>query len=91
MMMIKKLDNHRYSQCHVEIAADTINFFSYSTLVCRIEDGWLSCTGLYSMTTRKQIGWFLKEYAPDMTFQMVKQCFEDGMMINIHTGEVVPE
>lgn len=91
MMMIKKLDSHRYSQCHVEIAADTINFFSYSTLVCRIEEGWLSCTGLYSMTTRKQIGWFLKEYAPAITYQMVKQCFEEDMMINIYTGEVVPE
>ena len=90
--MIKKLNDHRYSQCHVEITtAGDINFFSYATLVCRIEEGWLSCTGLYSMTTRKQIGWFLKEYAPDMTFQMVKQCFEDSMMINIHTGEVVPE
>ena len=91
-MTIRKLSEHLYSQCHVEIAANgNINFFSYATLVCRIEDGWLSCTGLYSMTTRKQIGWFLKEYAPDMTFQMVKQCVSDNMIINIHTGEVVPE
>ncbi len=91
-MMIKKLSDHLYTQCHVEIADNgDINFFSYATLVCRIESGWLTCTGLYSMTTRKQIGWFLKEYAPDMTFQMVKQCVTDGMTINIHTGEVVPE
>ena len=90
-MTIRKLDNHRYSQCHVEITdTATIHFFSYSTLVCSIDDGWLSCSGLYSMTTRKQIGWFLKEYAPRITFQMVKQCVEDNTMIDINTGEIVP-
>lgn len=89
-MTIRKLDNHRYSQCHVEITDTATHFFSYSTLVCSIEDGWLSCFGLYSMTTRKQIGWFLKEYAPRITFQMVKQCVEQDMMINIDTGEIVP-
>lgn len=89
-MTIRKLDNHRYSQCHVEITDAAIHFFSYSTLVCSIEDGWLSCSDLYSMTTRKQIGWFLKEYAPRITFQMVKQCVEDNTMIDINTGEIVP-
>ena len=89
-MTIRKLDNHRYSQCHVETTDTAVHFFSYSTLVCSIEDGWLSCSGLYSMTTRKQIGWFLKEYAPRITFQMVKQCVEDNMMIDIDTGEIVP-
>lgn len=90
-MMIKKLESHRYSQCHVEITPAGVNFFSYVTLVCMIdEEGWLTCTGTYSATTRKQIGWFLKEYAPDINYQMVKQCLSDNMMINIHTGEVVP-
>ena len=90
MMTIKKLTDHRYSQCHVEITAAAIHFFSYSTLVCSIEDGWLTCSGLYSMTTRKQIGWFLKEYAPRITFQMVRQCVEDNTMIYVETGEIVP-
>lgn len=89
-MTTRKLDNHRYSQCHVEITDAAVHFFSYSTLVCSIDDGWLSCSGLYSMTTRKQIGWFLKEYAPRITFQMVKQCVEDNTMIDINTGEIVP-
>lgn len=92
MMTIKKLTDHCYSQCHVEIAPNgEISFFSYVTLVCRIDaEGWLECTGTYSQTTRKQIGWFLKEYAPEMTYQMVKQAYIDNMAININTGEVVP-
>ena len=92
MMTIKKLTDHRYSQCHVEIAPDGgVSFFSYVTLVCHIDaEGWLECTGTYSQTTRKQIGWFLKEYAPAMNYQMVKQAYQDEMAININTGEVVP-
>ena len=92
MMTIKKLANHPYSQCHVEIAPNgEIYFFSYATLVCHIDsEGWLECTGTYSQTTRKQIGWFLKEYAPAMNYHMVKQVYIDDMMININTAEVVP-
>ena len=92
MMTIKKLANHPYSQCHVEIAPNgEIYFFSYVTLVCHIDsEGWLECTGTYSQTTRKQIGWFLKEYAPAMNYHMVKHVYIDDMMININTAEVVP-
>ncbi len=88
-MTIKKLTDHRYSQCHVEIAPNgDVYFFSYVTLVCSIEAGWLSCTGTYSQTTRKQIGWFLKEYAPMMNYHNAKLCYEGNCEINIHTGEV---
>lgn len=89
MTTIKKLTDHRYSQCHVEIAPNgDVHFFSYVTLVCSIEAGWLSCTGTYSQTTRKQIGWFLKEYAPMMNYHNAKLCYEGNCEINIHTGEV---
>lgn len=89
--MTKKLTAHASAQCHIELNPNSTVFVSYTTPVIIIDTlGWLEITGLYSMTTRKQIGWFLKEYAPSITFQMVKQCLEDDMMINIHTGEVIP-
>ena len=66
-------------------------FMSYTTPVIYIDNnGWLTCTGTYSPTTRKQMGRFLREYAPTMTYQMVKQIHMDNMRINIHTGEVEP-
>lgn len=85
------LKNHPYAQCYVlAMNGGTIHFFSYKTRVITITpDGWLCCTGLYSATTRKQIGWFLKEYAPMINYHMVKQVYNDAMMINIHTGEVL--
>lgn len=39
-----------------------------------LEDGYyfLVCIGTYSATTRKQIGWFLKEYFGNVTYQDIK-------------------
>lgn len=66
------------------------HLISYTTLVCTIDpEGWLSCTGTYSQTTRRHIGQFLKEYAPSMTYYDAKRCYENSCMVNIHTGEVV--
>lgn len=89
--MIKTLTDHPYANARVMISHDATAFISYSTTVIVIDnDGWMNVNGLYSMTTRKQIGWFLKEYAPYITYQMAKRCYEDDMIINIHTGEVRP-
>lgn len=88
--MIKKLTDHPYSQCYVSIDPKVgIHFYSYRTLVITIDvDGWLTCHGLYSATTRKQIGWFMREYCSPLTFHDVKRCYFDYMQINIHTGEI---
>jgi hypothetical protein len=40
------------------------------------------------MTTRKHIGAFMREYCGS-TYQVAKQLYEDGYMLNIDTGEVV--
>lgn len=78
--IIKKLRDHKSSQCHVLISEDgkEINFVSYTTtviIITRGEDGkrHIECTGTYSPTTRKQIGWFLKEYAPDLNYFDMKR------------------
>ena len=68
---------------------NAIHFISYRTPVINIDPmGWLTCTGTYSATTRKQIGRFLSEYAPNITYQNVKNCYEDNKTINIYTGEI---
>ena len=66
-----------------------ITLRSYKTDVAHINnDGWLYVTGLYSMTTRRHITAFLKEYT-DFTFSTAKFLVDKKMKINIHTGEVV--
>lgn len=86
-MTRKNLEHHKASQCHVELESDgTIRFISYTTLVIeafpyKTEEGrtlyTLYCTGTYSRTTGKQIGWFLKEYFGDVTYQEIKNIAGD--------------
>lgn len=80
-----RLSNHKYSQCHVLVSPITIDFISYSTLVIHCEkdldteNTWnIWCSGTYSPTTRKQIGWFLKEYFGDLSYYDMKQSAATG-------------
>lgn len=88
MLEIRRLEQHKSAQCHVCIENDgTIYFISYSTLVIKAvpdENGlyYLSCTGTYSNTTRRQIGWFLKEYFGDVTYYDMKESAECGNIIH---------
>lgn len=61
---------------------------SYTTPVIEIDrEGWLHVTGLYSMTTIKHIGWFMRELG--FTYQLAKQLYNDNKDFNIYTGEVI--
>ena len=85
-----KLKNHPHAKCSVSVFVDgSIVFTSYSTDVIYIDkDGWLYVSGLYSATTRKQIGYFLKEYVSAFTYQFVKMLYNKSLICNIHTGEI---
>lgn len=90
--MIKKLTDHPYSKCRVYI--DTMgrtHFISYNTEAISINPaGWLTCYGLYSRTTIKQIGWFMREYCRPLSYYDAKRCYLDSIQINIFTGEIRP-
>lgn len=90
--MMKTLKYMPYAQAHVIIDDNNnIALISYTTTVCVIDrDGFLECTGTYSNTTRRHIGNFLKEYAPNnITYYTAKAAFEGNYKINIYTGEVI--
>lgn len=64
---------------------------SYETAVCEIDsEGWLTCSGTYSVTTRKHIGAFMKEYGRGASYYTAKECYEKGHAFNVITGEVMP-
>lgn len=86
----KKLSAMPYAQAKVHIDEDGyIWLISYRTVVAGITpDGWLNVNGLYSATTRRHIGAFVKEYA-NITYQTAKMLYEDEYLYNIHTGEVL--
>lgn len=83
-IMKKTLKNHPYAQCYVCINDDnSVDFISYRTRVITIQiinnRRFIECTGTYSMTTIKQIGWFLKEYAPDLYYYDMKRIAYKGV------------
>ena len=61
VMVQHRLNSHPYAQCGIIRNGNTIQFVSYETIVCEIEEDWLHCYGTFSATTAKQIGWFLRE------------------------------
>lgn len=79
---------HKYAQACVNHFSDgTVELQSYATRIISITpDGWLSCTGTYSMTTIKHIGWFMRERG--MSYYLAKQMYLDNKEYNINTGEV---
>ena len=87
----KRLRDMSYAQCGVKIDEHgAITFISYDTKVIIIDPlGWMTCTGTYSQTTRKQIGFFLKEYAPNVGYYDAKRCYENHETVNIYTREFV--
>lgn len=85
-----KLKNHPYANCSVRVLnGGSVVFTSYDTDVIYIDkNGWLYVSGLYSATTRKQIGWFLNEYVPAFTYQFVKMLYNKRLICNIYTAEI---
>ncbi len=90
-MTIKKLSAMPYAQAHVEIADDgSIYLFSYTTLVVSIDpNGWCCCYGLYSQTTRRHIGAYVKEMTPHFTYANAKAAYEGEYKIHITNGDIV--
>lgn len=73
----------------IEENGDKITLISYRTQVIiahriinptdnmefiKTDEYYICCTGLYSRTTCKHIGWFLKEYFPEINFYNISDC-----------------
>ena len=91
--MVRTLRKMPYAQAKVrdyaDIGMDTRILQSYATDVIIVKNGFLECTGLYSMTIRKHISAFLWEYYPDITFRMIKAIAGTEKKLNILTGKIV--
>ena len=85
---VKPLSEMPYANAKVVITDHEIALVSYTTVVARIDkEGWLTINGLYSMTTRKHISKFVREYAYT-DYSVAKKIYNDGYKYNIYTGEV---
>lgn len=89
MKMIKKLNAMPYAQAHIEVDdCGNSYLFSYTTLVAQIEEGYLTVFGLYSQTTRRHIGAYVKEMTPYFTYANAKAAYEGNYSIHIENGDI---
>ena len=93
MITTKKLKFMPYAQAQVKIYDDEfcIELVSYDTVVARLYAGsWLYVFGLYSMTTRRHLKAFCKEYCGFNDFSLIKTLAAQNVDYDIHTGEIIP-
>ena len=96
--MYRKLKFMPYANAHVydqnEFDIPVVELWSYHTCVVRVIRGhWVQCSGLYSMTTRKHISAFMREFFPELEgkgFQLCKQIAGKGVEMDVRTGEIRP-
>lgn len=83
-----RFKNHPKAQVWKWVYPDGhITLVSYGTIVADCDsEGWVRIYGLYSATTRRHIGWFMKELGLD--YQTAKTIHEECVTINRFTGEV---
>ena len=92
-MIIEKLASHPYSQCHVCIDGDQLIFVSYRTPVVVVDgQGYVHALPMFncSATTRRQVGWFLREYT-DICYTILRDVAREGLAIHSQYGDVIEE
>lgn len=98
-----KLATHQFAKCRVcvcrkDARVTWVYLYSYSTHVCgiyldEVNDTWyVYCTGTYSQTTRRHIGWFARElryaYAPcEIDYFDFKAIYEDSLKVGVYVQE----
>ena len=82
--MMKRLAGHEYAQAAVYENGNQLDLISYVTRVITVKHKngkrMIECTGLYSRTTIKHIGWFVREYLPDLTYYDIKNIAGKGFV-----------
>lgn len=67
----------------------TIKLISYATCVAAVDaEGWLTCGGTYSASTRRHINRFMREFDTPCDYYTAKRCADHDEAINIYTGEI---
>ncbi len=86
-----RMPEHEYAQCKILVRNDgTLLLKSYNTIVCGLtKDGWLDCSGLYSRTTIKHIGWFMRYFGNGCSYYDAKYAWKNDCVVNTKTGEIL--
>ena len=100
VMVTRGLRDHQYAQCGINYdhAGETTLFVSYETVVCEIDkDGWFHLNGEWSVSTSRQISWFLSEWRQDHShrhdicnYRYLRDKYRKGIDVNLWNGDERP-
>ena len=85
---MEKLKSMPYAQAHIERGFNRVTLVSYVTTVAEIVGGVLVVYGLHSMTTRRHISAFARQFGMD--YSIAKKCYTDGMAFDMLTRGLIP-
>ena len=94
MQEIHRLKNHQFAQCYVieseySDGSKARTFISdrtpvievhYSTKLYPTTGSEVKFTGTYSVTTARQITWYMREYLPDLSLADMKKIIGKGFV-----------
>ena len=89
----EKFPEHEGAQCGIIYNSNGINLMSYESLICTIDKNRFLSFSLnpsYSRTTTTHVTWFLKKFAPNISLNTCKICYNQDMQVNVDTGEIKP-
>lgn len=81
--MYRKFDDHKAASAWIYEDEKEVSLISYTTRVVTMKKGKdrkVECTGTYSATTRKHIGWFVREFMPDLSYYSMKEIAGKGFV-----------
>ena len=83
MKNIQYIPGHEYAHAYIRAYNDgQLELVSYSTVVITVTPNReLVVHGLYSMTTRKHIGWFMRLLG--LTYQDAKNAYENNQPLHV--------
>lgn len=85
---MEKLKSMPYAQAHIERSFNRVTLVSYVTTVAEIVGGVLVVYGLHSVTTRKHIGAFARQFGMD--YRIAKKCYTDKVGYDLITKKFIP-
>lgn len=86
-MEFKTLQGHKQAQAWAyRNDRGEWGLMSYNTKIIIVKGSRVLATGTYSRTTIKHIGWFLREYLPDLSYQDIKTLIMKNQAWNFDKG-----
>lgn len=85
---MEKLKFMPYAQAHIVRNGQKVVLVSYRTACVMINNGILTCNGLYSRTTIRHIGAFCRQFGTD--YFVAKRCYQTSSAYDLAEKRFIP-